>query len=59
MADVFTPLVMIIVFLLYNGSVQGKARRVALWLLLFFFLAAHNSHFPILLGLQGLRSERM
>ncbi|MBP6574483.1 MAG: hypothetical protein KA230_08530 [Flavobacteriales bacterium] len=54
MADVFTPLVMIIVFLLYNGSVQGKARRVALWLLLFFFLAAHNSHFPILLGLQGL-----
>lgn len=53
MADHFTPLVLIMVFLLFHARHLGAWREVALWLLLFFSLATHNAHFPMA-GILGL-----
>ena len=47
MADNFTPLVLLIAFLLFRAKLLGPVREGVLWLLLFFFLATHNSHFPM------------
>lgn len=54
MADVFTPMVGLVLWLLYRGEHAPLWRRVLLWLMLFFFSATHNSHFPIVAGLQGI-----
>lgn len=51
MADHFTPLIIMIIFLLFQAKDLGKWREGALWLLLFFFLATHNAHLPMALGL--------
>lgn len=47
MADHFTPLVLIMIFLLFHARHLGAWREAALWLLLFFSLATHNAHFPM------------
>jgi len=63
MADHFTPLVLLIAFLLFRAKHLGAPREGALWLLLFFFLATHNSHFlmaallSVLIVLRHLRSS--
>ncbi|MEO8590300.1 MAG: hypothetical protein ABI432_13080 [Flavobacteriales bacterium] len=61
MADHYTPLVLIILFLLFKATRLGPWREGVLWVLLFFFLATHNAHFPmvgILLVAVGLRHLR-
>jgi hypothetical protein len=63
MADNFTPLILLIAFLLFRAKHLGPVREAVLWLLLFFFLATHNSHFPmaallsLLILLRHLRSN--
>lgn len=47
MADNFTPLILLIAFLLFRAKLLGPAREAMLWLLLFFFIATHNSHLPM------------
>lgn len=47
MADHYTPLVLIIAFLLFRAKGLGPWREGGLWILLFFFLATHNAHFPM------------
>ncbi|MGV9013490.1 MAG: hypothetical protein ACOH13_12925 [Flavobacteriales bacterium] len=47
MADIYTPLVLLIAFLIFRGKSLGALCEGALWVLLFFFLATHNSHFPM------------
>lgn len=47
MADIYTPLTLLIIFLLFRGKLLGRVRETVLWLLLFFFIATHNSHFAM------------
>lgn len=54
MADVFTPVLCLVLLLIYEVRDRPVWKNVVLWLMLFFFLATHNSHFPIAVGLQGL-----
>ncbi|MBX2982590.1 MAG: hypothetical protein KF843_07960 [Flavobacteriales bacterium] len=54
MADIYTPFVLLIAFLLFRGRLLGPVRETVLWLLLFFFLATHNSHLPMAAVLSGL-----
>ncbi|MBK9421678.1 MAG: hypothetical protein IPN44_11625 [Flavobacteriales bacterium] len=58
MADHFTPLVLLIAFLLFRAKFLGPVREGVLWLLLFFFMATHNSHFPMELLLSMLLLAR-
>lgn len=44
MADLFTALLFPVIFLLFEGRELGRARRTALWVLLFFMLTTHNAH---------------
>ena len=53
MADHFTPLVVLIAFLLFHGKGLGPWREGALWILLFFFLSTHNAHLPMAAVLVG------
>lgn len=54
MADHFTPLVLIVVFLLFHARSLGKWRQAALWVVLFFLLATHNAHFIMAAVLGGM-----
>jgi hypothetical protein len=53
MADHYTPLVLLILFLLFKAARLGRWREGGLWVLLFFFLATHNAHFPMMAALLG------
>ncbi len=59
MADHYTPLVLLILFLLFKGKKLGHWREGGLWLLLFFFLATHNAHFPMMAVMLGMALLRV
>jgi hypothetical protein len=44
MPDIFTPMVVLVVFLLFSAPELGLVKRAFLWTCLFFFLITHNSH---------------
>ncbi|MBP8824051.1 MAG: hypothetical protein KBH07_10430 [Flavobacteriales bacterium] len=54
MADHFTPLVLIIVFLLFHARSLGPWREGALWAILYFALATHNAHYPMAAALSAI-----
>jgi hypothetical protein len=53
MADVFAPLVMLALYLLYSEHLRATWKRICICPVLFFFMSAHNSHFPLVAGMQG------
>ena len=44
MPDALTPMIALMLFLLFVGQGLAVLKRIFLWICLFFFLIAHNSH---------------
>lgn len=44
MADIYTPLILLLLFLLFRGKRLGPWREGVLWVLLLFFVPTHNAH---------------
>lgn len=44
MPDIFTPMIALILYLLFRAPELGRVKRGVLWVCLFFFLITHNAH---------------
>lgn len=53
MPDIFTPMIALVIFLLFRAPELGVAKRGFLWICLFFFLITHNAHVAMAVLLLG------
>lgn len=62
MPDIFSAMVILVLYLLFRAQELGKVKRAFLWTCLFFFLITHNSHVAmaalLLIGLAVFRFFR-
>lgn len=62
MPDIFTPMIVLILYLLFRAPELGVVKRSFLWTCLFFFLITHNAHVAmaalLLVGMAILRLVR-
>ncbi len=60
MPDIFTPMLVLILYLLFRAPELGVVKRTFLWICLFFFLITHNAHVAMAsLLLVGLAIARL
>jgi hypothetical protein len=62
MPDIFTPMIALVIFLLFRAPELGWMKRGFLWICLFFFLITHNAHVVmavmLLVGMAAIRTFR-